>query len=362
MNCTVYKKIKSLSFLCSAYLLLIFSPGCGDKQKNAQVANNPQAASNKPMAIQVDGYIVKKKSLGSNVEVPGTLIANESTELHPQISERIVQLNASEGKTVAKGTLIAKLYDADLQATLKKLQVQLQIAKQNEERSAELLKIQGISHQDYDASLLTVNNIKADIEFTEATIVKTEIRAPFNGRVGLKNISMGAFVTPTTVIASIQQTDILKLDFSVPEKYTARIKVGQEVSFTVEGGSKKYTAKIMATEAGVTQETRSLMIRAIVQNKDAGLVPGVFAKVVLDFDPDPNAIVVPTQAILPQARGKKVIVYNGGVAKFVDVTTGIRDSSNIQIVSGLKAGDTIVTTGLLTVRPDSQLELNKITN
>lgn len=310
--------------------------------------------------MQVEGYVVKTESLGSNVEVPGNLIANESTELHPQISERIVQLNVNEGRVVTKGTLIAKLYDADLQATLKKLQVQLQIANQNEDRSAQLLKIQGISHQDYDASLLNVNNIKADIEITQATIIKTEIRAPFNGKVGLKNISIGAFVTPSTIIATIQQTDILKLDFAVPEKYSPQIKVGQVVSFTVEGGTKKYAAKIMATEAGVTQETRSLMIRAIVQNKDAGLVPGVFAKVVLDFDPDPNAIVIPTQAVIPQARGKKVIVFQDGMARFKDVTTGIRDSSNVQITSGLKAGDTIVTTGLLSVRPDTKIEVTKI--
>jgi membrane fusion protein (multidrug efflux system) len=258
--------------------------------------------------------------------------------------------------------LVAKLYDGDLQATLKKLEVQLQIANQNEQRSSQLLKIQGISQQDYDASLLNVNNIKADIEITHATIIKTEIRAPFDGQVGLRNISMGAFVTPSTIIATIQQTNILKLDFSVPEKYTSQIRVGELVSFTTEGGTKKYIAKIMATESGVTQNTRTLMIRAIVQNKDAGLVPGVFAKVILDFDPDPNAIVVPTQAIIPQARGKKVIVYQGGLAKFMEVTTGIRDSSTVQITSGLKAGDTIVTTGLLSVRPDGKIQVNKIIN
>ncbi|HTE13236.1 MAG TPA: efflux RND transporter periplasmic adaptor subunit, partial [Chitinophagaceae bacterium] len=245
---------------------------------------------------------------------------------------------------------------------LKKLHVQLQIANQNEQRSLQLIKIQGISQQDYDASLLNVNNIKADIEITQATIIKTEIRAPFNGKVGLKNISMGAFVTPATIVATIQQTDILKLDFSVPEKYIPQVKVGQPVQFTTEGNTKKYTAKIMATESGVTQETRSLSIRAIVQNKEAGLVPGIFAKVVLNFDPDPNAIVVPTQAIIPQARGKKVIVYQGGLAKFSDVTTGIRDSSMVQITSGLKAGDTIVTTGLLSVRPDTKIQMNKISS
>ncbi|MGC4034635.1 MAG: efflux RND transporter periplasmic adaptor subunit [Chitinophagaceae bacterium] len=348
-------RLKQLLFLSS--LTFLFS--CGEKTK--KIPANPAASANKQMVIQVDGYVVKTQSLGDNVEVPGTLIANESTEIHPEISGRIVQLNVSEGKNVAKGVLLAKLYDGDLQATLKKLKVQLQIANQNEQRSSQLLKIQGISQQDYDASLLNVNNIKADIEITEATIIKTEIRAPFSGKVGLKNISMGAFVTPTTIVATIQQTDILKLDFSVPEKYTSQIKTGQLVNFSTEGNTKKYTAKIMATESGVSQNTRTLMIRAVVQNKE-NLVPGVFAKVVLDFDPDPNAIVIPTQAVIPQARGKKVIIYQDGIAKFTDVTTGLRDSSFVQITSGLKAGDTVVTTGLLSVRPDAKIGLNKLMN
>ncbi|MEP7279517.1 MAG: efflux RND transporter periplasmic adaptor subunit [Bacteroidota bacterium] len=332
---------------------------CANKDRDDKVIR-PSGTGSRPMVTQVEGYIVKARLLGASVEVPGTLIANQATELHPEISGRIVQLNVSEGRQVAKGMLIAKLFDDDLQATLKKLYVQLQIANQNEQRSSQLVKIQGISQQDYDASLLNVNNIKADIEITKATIIKTEIRAPFNGKVGLKNISTGAFVTPSTIVATIQQTDILKLDFSVPEKYIQQIKVGQPVSFTTEGSDRKYTARIMATESGVAQETRTLAIRAIVQNKETRLVPGVFAKVVLNFEPDPNAIVVPTQAVIPQARGKKIIVYRGGMAAFVDVTTGIRDSSMVQITSGLKPGDTIVTTGLLSVRPGSKIQVNKM--
>jgi len=344
-------------------ILLIVLISCVEKEKKIAAPQQGGGGANRPAAtMQVDGFIVKQKALSDNVEVPGTLIANESTEIHPEISGRVVQLNVSEGRYVSRGTLLAKLYDGDLQAQLKKLQVQLQIAKQNEDRSSQLLKIQGISQQDYDASLLNVNNINADIEIIRTSIIKTEIRAPFNGKVGLKNISIGAFVTPATIVAIIQQTDVLKLDFAVPEKYTAQIKTGQQVSFTIEGSSKKYTAKIMATESGVTENTRSLMIRSVVQNKDAALAPGVFAKVVMNFDPDPNAIVIPTQAVVPQARGKKVIVYQGGVAKFMDVTTGIRDSSQIQIVTGLKAGDTIVTTGLLSIRPEGKIAINKIIN
>ena len=312
--------------------------------------------------MRVDVYIVKPKSLSENLELPGSLIANESTEIHPEISGRVVMLNVNEGKYVSKGTLLARLYDGDLQAQLKKLQVQLGIAEQTEKRSAELLRIQGISQQDYDLSLLNVNNIKADMEIVRAGISKTLIYAPFNGRLGLKNISPGAFVTPQTIIAVIRQTDQLKLDFTLPEKYTGKMKIGQTVSFRVEGNDKKFTARVIALESGVSENTRSLNVRALVTNKNAELLPGAFAKVETNFAPDTSALMIPTQAVLPQARGKKIILFNGGIAKFTDITTGARDTTYIQVLSGVKKGDTVVTTGLLSVRPEAPIQINKVMN
>nr|WP_255724373.1 efflux RND transporter periplasmic adaptor subunit [Terrimonas ginsenosidimutans] len=333
---------------------------CGGESKKE--VKPQQAAGRSQGPIRVEAYVVKPQSFAENIEVPGSIIANETTEIHPEVSGRVVNLNVAEGRQVAKGTLLAKLYDADLQAQLKKLQVQLEIANTNEERSSQLLKIQGISKADYDASLLNVNNIKADIDIIRTEITRTEIRAPFNGKMGLKNISPGAYVTPTTIIAVINQTGELKLDFTVPEKYTSKIKTGQLVTFSYEGASKKYTAKVIATESSVAENTRSLKVRSLVQAQDEALIPGSFAKVQLAFDPDPNAILVPTQAILPQARGKKVVLASNGQAKFVDVTTGVRDSSRVQVTQGLKAGDTVVITGLLTLRPEGKLQVSKVVN
>jgi len=345
------------SILLALTVLLLAACGGNDKKKTDSPAGPP-----KQMAMKVDGYIVSPQSFGENIEVPGSIVANEMTEVHPEVSGRIVQLNVGEGKYVSRGTLLAKLYDGDLQAQLKKIQIQLSIAEKTEERQMQLLKIQGISQQDYDLSLLQVNNLKADIDIIRTSIGKTEIRAPFSGKLGLKNISPGAYVTPASVIAVVNQTDQLKLDFTVPEKYTGQIKIGQIVSFSYEGSDKRYNAKVIATESSVAENTRSLMVRSIVQNKDQGLLPGAFAKVQLSFDPDPNAILIPTQAVVPQARGKKVILYNGGVAKFVDVTTGSRDSSRVQVLSGIKAGDTVVVTGLLSVRPEAKIDIARIVN
>jgi len=331
----------------------------GDSKKEKQ----PQQAGGRPQGpARVDAYVVIEQAFAENIEVPGSILANETTEIHPEVSGRIVSLNVAEGRQVAKGTLLAKLYDEDLQAQLRKLQVQLAIANTNEERSAQLLKIQGISKADYDASLLNVNNIKADIDIIRTDISRTEIRAPFNGKLGLKNISPGAYVTPSTVLAVINQTGELKLDFTVPEKYTGKIKLGQVVAFTNEGSPKRYTAKVIATESAVAENTRSLKVRSLIQSKDDALLPGAFAKVQLGFDSDPKAILIPTQAILPQARGKKVVLAQNGVAKFVDVTTGVRDSARVQVTEGLKAGDTVIVTGLLSIRPEAKIQVGKVIN
>jgi membrane fusion protein (multidrug efflux system) len=341
-------------------LLVSIFVGCGKKEKKTTQTTTGAAA--RQAVMQVDGYIVKPELFGENIEVPGTILANEVTEIHPEVSGRIVRLNVAEGKYVSRGTLLAKLYDGDLVAQLNKLQIQLSIAQKTEERQAQLLKIQGISQQDYDLSMLQVNNLRADIAIIRTSIAKTEIRAPFGGRLGLKNISPGAYVTPADVIAVINQTDQLKLDFTVPEKYTSQISNGQIVTFSVEGSNKKLGARVTATESSVAENTRSLAVRAIITGKDPSLLPGAFAKVQLSFEPDPNAILIPTQAVLPQARGKKVIVYDKGVARFADVTTGVRYSSRVQITEGLKPGDTIVVTGLLSVRPEAKIQIGKIVN
>jgi membrane fusion protein (multidrug efflux system) len=337
---------------------VILLSACGGKEEKKPAA----ADAKKTSTPKVDAFIVTTRAFAESIEVPGTIIANESTEIQPEVSGRITSLNVAEGRYVTKGSLIAKLYDADLQAQLKKLQVQLQIANTNEERSAQLLKIQGISKADYDASLLNVNNIKADIDIIRTSIARTEIRAPFNGKLGLRNISPGAYIMPGTIIAVINKVDQLKLDFTVPEKYTSQIKVNQVVQFKFEGSTKTYEARVMASESSVTETTRSLKVRATIQSKDDAILPGAFAKVQLNFAPDPNAILIPTQAVVPQARGKKVILYKAGTASFVDVSTGVRDSSYIQITEGLKAGDTVVVTGLLSTRPDAKIGINKIIN
>jgi membrane fusion protein, multidrug efflux system len=340
-------------------IFVMSAAACSSKQPDDKPAQGG-GARNRNMPMSVEAYIVNTSTVSESIEVPGNVIPYESTELHPEVSGRVVSLNIKEGSYVRKGTMLAKLFDGDLQAQLKKLQVQLNIAERTVQRLGELLKIQGVSQQEYDLSTLEANNIRADMDIVRTNIGRTVIRAPFNGRIGLKNISLGAYVTPQTIIATIQQVDQLKLEFTVPEKYTSRINVGQTISFTVEGSSKNLLAKVMATEGAVVAENRSLQIRAVVMGKDPKLIPGAFAKVHLDFGKDENAMLVPTQAVIPGARNKQVIVYKDGKANFTVVTTGVRDSAMVQVTDGVKVGDTIVTTGLLAVKPNAPIKIARI--
>lgn len=317
-------------------------------------------AGGPPKELPVTGFVVQPRSLENGITASGTLLANEEVELHPEVSGKITSLNLSEGNQVSKGTLLVKLYDADLQAQLKKLLLQRETAEKTENRLKQLLAINGVGQQEYDNALIQLNNIKADIELLQAQISKTEIRAPFDGIVGLKNVSEGAYVTPATAIATLQQVNPLKVDFTVPEKYASSIGRGDIVKFTVDGLSETFNGRVFAVEPRVDEATRSVKLRAVVQNAGVKILPGAFAKVDVGLKSIEGALMIPTQCIIPEARNKKVIVVRDGKARFAVVETGVRNESYIQIVSGVNEGDTIVATAIMSVKPDMGLKIVKL--
>ena len=339
---------------CLVCLLSLF--GCKEKK------SAPAAGANRSQGpLTVDGFIVEEQLISDQVEVPGSLLPAEETQMRSEVSGRVVQLNINEGSTVSKGQLLLKLFDGDLQAQLKKLEVQMKIAAKTEERQRELLQINGISQQDYDLSILQVENLKADIESTRIAISKTEMRAPYSGKIGLRNVSLGAYLSPNEIVTTLRQVESLKLEFAVPEKYAQEIKVGAQINFRVDGGDKIHLAKVIATESGVDQATRTLRVRARVDKKEAELVPGIFAKVRLELGKNEKGLLIPTQSVIPQARTKEVIVYRKDSAQFVEIQTGVRDSVFIQVTSGLRPGDTVLTTGLMAIRPNSKIKIGKVT-
>jgi membrane fusion protein, multidrug efflux system len=298
--------------------------------------------------------------LAQNIEVPGNLAAYEEVELHPEVSGRVTGVYFKEGATVGQGSLLLKLYDGDLQAQLQKLQVQLKTAEQTSERYGALLKINGVSQQEYDLNVLAVNNIKADMNIIRTSILKTSLYAPFSGKMGITTITKGAYITPATLITTLRKVSQLKLEFTVPEKYGTKMKPGSLVNFMLENNSGSYAAKITATENTIAAETRSLKVIALVAKANDQLLAGAFAKVQIPLGENDAALMIPTQAIIPQARDKKIMAVRNGIATMETVTTGIRDSSMVEITTGLKAGDTVLITGLLATKPGSKVQLNKI--
>ncbi|MEO6134701.1 MAG: efflux RND transporter periplasmic adaptor subunit [Ginsengibacter sp.] len=347
-------KLAQLNLLAGIVMVLIIS-SCTSKSKESKM---PESRPRANAAISAEAYIVKPIVLNADITVAGNLLPYEETEIHPEVSGKVVRVSIVEGAFVRRGTLLVKLFDGDLQAQLNKLQIQLKIAQKTQERQEELLKIGGISQQDYDLSLLNVSTINADIQILRASINKTEIRAPFDGKIGFKNISNGAYITPTTIITTIRQVNRLKLEFSVPEKYSNLVREGSTINFTTATSAKSYAARIIATESGITQESRSLKILAVVKHLDKDITAGGFANVQFNLGENASAVMIPTQCIIPEARDKKVIVYKNGMADFLIVETGIRDSAKVEIVSGLSIGDTIITTGLLSIKPGSSIQIS----
>ncbi len=341
---------------CLATLLLVM-PACNNTGDKPAPGAAPQRASYN--VVSVEGFIVKPATLTSSVTASGTLLPLEETELHPEASGRVVSINLPEGKTVRKGALLLKLFDEDLQSQLRKFDTQLKQAEITEQRLGDLLKVKGVSQQEYDLAALAVQTMKSEMELVRINIGKTELRAPYDGIIGLRSISPGAYVTPTNAVATIRSNGGLKLDFSIPEKYSALIRTGQTVMFNIEGSPTRYSAVVLATEQSITADTRNLQVRALVRGGN-NLLPGTFAEVELTLGSQANALLIPSQAIIPQARDKKVFVNRDGLVKSVTVKTGVRQSGMVEITDGLSAGDTIATTGILFLRPEMPMQFSKV--
>jgi membrane fusion protein, multidrug efflux system len=317
----------------------------------------PQAKGQAPSPVTVT--VVKSSNVQNYIEIGGDIIANEEVELRPEISGKVISINFTEGSTVRKGQLLVKINDADLQAQLRKLKSQLIIAQEREGRLDKLLQINGVSQEDFDIAKNSTQSLNADIDYTKALIDKTEIYAPFDGVVGLKSVSQGSYVTPANIIASIQQLKPVKLDFSVPERYASLISKNTDVNFTAGGADQEYKAKIFAIEPKIDPATRTLRIRCLYPNADGKVLPGAFAKVKLLFTDDISSFLVPSQALIPAIRGQKAFIIKKGVAKSVDIETGIRNDSTVQVLKGLNEGDSLVVTGVMVLRDDAKVIIKK---
>ena len=338
-----FLKILSIPLLLSALL------ACNSK------TNDKALAKEKP-AVPVDVIVAGKTDFSSDIEVNGTVLSDEMVELHPEVGGRLTYLNIPDGARVAKGTILAKVNDADLQAQLQQQKVQLELAEKTEQRLKKLLAVNGVDQASYDAALSQVNLYNANINVLQAQIDKTVVKAPFSGRLGLRLVSEGAYVSPSTVIGTLQETDKIKIDFSVPEAYASLVKIGKIIHVKTNESEQDLTATISAIEPQINTATRNIKIRAKL-NKGT-LSPGAFVKVLLNEKM--KGIVVPTNAIIPDALSNQVVMVKNGKAVFQNIETGIRNSDIVEITSGLQIGDTVAVSGVLYVRPNAVVKIKKV--
>ena len=332
----------------------------GSQPKGGPGAGPPGGPGGKTPPQKVSGYIVRTESIPVELEAVGSLLAWNEVQLMPEMSGRIVKLNITEGTQVAQGQVLMELFSDDLKAQEKKLKLQADIAEKNLKRLRDLLSIKGVSQQEVDNAENTLNNIESDLDIVQANLKKTVLLAPFPGKIGLTNATIGAFATPGTAIASLQQMNLLKLEFSIPEKYSSLLKEGDRVDFTVESQADTFEARVYAFEPKIDPATRTLKVRARFENAGLKLLPGTYARARLHLRDIPNALLIPTQCLIPETRGKKAIKVRGDSVQFVKVETGIRDQDRVQILSGLQAGDTVLTTGLMFVKPKSEIQLIQV--
>jgi membrane fusion protein (multidrug efflux system) len=341
----MFRSVLFLTILGSSLIL----SSCASK--NNDPAPKP-AGGGRPVGLTVRGVIVTSQPLDNVVNSSGTVLASESVDLAAEASGTVQAILFQEGAHVKKNDLLVKLYDDDLQAQLKKTELQIQLAGELAERQKQLLENNNTSKEQYDIAVNSLATLKADSANLVASIRHREIRAPFDGIIGLRYVSEGSyFIPPTTRVASIQKINPLKVDFAIPEKYAGRVRVGDLVKFRSDETNLEFSGKVYAIEPEIEATTRTLQLRAMCDNKGEAIFPGGYVHVELRLKQPGGALMVPTQAIVPVLKGQTVLVRKNGVVASVMVKTGIRTPSVIQVTDGLSAGDTVITTGIMQLRP-----------
>lgn len=320
----------------------------------------PQAAAGADKALPVEVAVIQPQEFSNTLRLTGSVKANEMLELKSEVPGILENINFKEGQQVQKGQLLFTIRNTDLQAQLQKARARQQLFADTEDRYRQLLEREAVSQEEYDIATNDLLSAEADIKLLEAQIAKTRMYAPFNGVVGLRQVSEGSYVAPGTPIASLYDLQPAKIEFAVPGKYTSEVTEGDAIRFTTDGSAQTYEGEIYAIEPQIDPATRSLQIRALSPNQDRTLLPGQFARIDLMLDAMDDALLVPTQAVVPELNGHKVFVLRQGQVAEQPVEIGMRTASMVQIMKGLQAGDTVLTTGILQARPGSPVRISAV--
>lgn len=308
--------------------------------------------------LTVEGERISFETIDYSVRVTGTIIPDEVVDLNSEVSAKIDEIQFLEGKSVKKGQLLVKMNDDELVAELEKFKFTQKLHQDNEFRQNKLLEKEAISREEYEIALTTLNTTLSEINLLETRRAKYKIYAPFSGKVGLREVSEGSYINPGDLIARLYSVDQVKIDFSVPGKYLKDVNVGDVIQFTVDGYEEEFEGKIYAVEPQIDPQSRSIKLRAVSANTSNKLLPGQFAKINLILDRIENSIMVPNIALIPELNATKVFVFVDNKVETRVVTTGIRTDERVQIISGLKPNDVIITTGLLQIRQGMEVNID----
>jgi membrane fusion protein (multidrug efflux system) len=323
---------------------------------DAQGSPGPAAAPKLP----VEALVVKPSRLDHKLIVTGSVLANESLELKSEISGKITSIAFEEGSRVRKGDVLIRINDEEVKAQLLKEKYNQKLNQDNEFRQRKLLEKDAISQEEYDNALNRLNTTKADVRVLEAQLAKTQIEAPFAGVIGLRYISEGAYISPNTIIATLYNNSPAKIEFAIPSRYASMVSNGKDINFRLEADTTPHNGKVYAIEPRIDPETRTLKLRALADNSDGALLPGQFVELELVLGTSMNALLIPTEAVVPEESGKKVFVLENGKVREARIETGIRNNLSLEVLSGLKPNDTVLTTGILQLRPGMSVQLTTI--
>ena len=336
--------------------LIVYRIVTNKELKGSAKGRGMRGADQRPM--NVNGIVVTPTSFANSITITGSIDPNEEVRVISEVSGLIKGIYFNEGSNVRKGQTLVKIDDSELRAQLAQALTRQNLAAENERRARLLLDKEAISREEYDIASADFRTAKSQTQLIRAQIAKTVISAPFSGRIGLRAVSVGEYVTPTMPITNLVSINPLKITFSVPEKYSSQVNVGSTIRFTVAGTTQVFNAKVYAIEPRIEAATRTLQLRARADNSSGMLIPGSFASISLPLAKIENAILVPTEAIIPVQEGKKVFVTDSGKVKEVMVETSTRTEKEVLVTSGLKAGDTVLTTGIMTLKEGSKVKVN----
>lgn len=333
-------------------------------KENEELAAAEQAVAGRSSGgkrvLNVNAQVVRPQLLKDEILISGRLLPDEEVDLSFETSGKIMEINFEEGTHVRKGQLLAKVNDRPLQAQLQRLVSQLKLAEDRVFRQNALLERDAVSREAYEQVKTELATLNADIDLVKANIQQTELRAPFDGVIGLRQVSIGTYASPTTVVAKLTKISPLKVEFSVPERYANEVKPGAGLQFTLEGKLNAMQAKVYARESAIDMNTHTLTIRALYPNATGAILPGRYASIRLNKNEIEDAIAVPSEAIVPEMGKDKIFLYKSGVAQPVELTTGIRTENKVQVLRGLQVGDTIITSGTLQLRTGLPVTLDEV--